>query len=236
MTDDSLKKYRESLSSARQKAQEEFDKNVLWLSSGGLGVSFTFLKDLILNDTIEYPWLLLSAWVCWFLSILSIFFSYRYSYLGLDKTIKKIDDGTVHDNPVETDKYFKFTAFLNKSGVCLLFAGLFLILLFSYFNFHNKGVISGREKTTSACSSPIERERGEGGTCKGTIKGQSDPIDGGVYTRKSNTETVASIRRLNERLDFLEIRQLNAFEKSKSVPIVKRHNSKKSRLLRCNRH
>ncbi len=147
--DESLKKHREFLLAATQKAQEEFDKSVLWLSSGALGVSFTFLKDLIYANQIESLWLLLVAWMCWTLSIFAVFFSYHFSRLALKTTISKIDNGTIYDSPVANERFATFTKWLNRFGVIFLFVGIIFIILFSYFNLHNKGIINGGKKITT---------------------------------------------------------------------------------------
>ena len=50
-----LKEFRSFIRAADQKAQEDFDKTVLVLSGGALGISMTFLKDIAGDDPLV-PW------------------------------------------------------------------------------------------------------------------------------------------------------------------------------------
>ncbi len=192
-----LKKYREFLSTGEQKAQEEFDKNVLWLSSCALGVSLTFLKELIFITQIESLWMLICAWGCWTLSIFAVFFSYHYSRLALKAAIIKIKNGTIYDSPVSNEKFAKFTKWLNRFGVIFLFAGIIFIILFLYFNLNNKGIINGGKKITTTTETTTTNSTP-------TTEGQRGATDGGFYSARSTAETTATIAKLNERLDTLE--------------------------------
>ena len=60
-----LADYRKWLVSAEQKSQEDFDKTILSLSGGALGISFVFLKDVIGPLPILQPGFLLAAWLAW---------------------------------------------------------------------------------------------------------------------------------------------------------------------------
>src|SRR5436190_223645 len=63
--DKQTQEYRAHLVEARQKAFEDFDKTVLLLSGGALGVSITFVKDLIGPGILFCKGCLLSSWACW---------------------------------------------------------------------------------------------------------------------------------------------------------------------------
>lgn len=56
--------YRKLLQELEIKAQEQYDKTVLMLSGGALGVSFTFLKDIISLDKAIHTGYLIVAWGC----------------------------------------------------------------------------------------------------------------------------------------------------------------------------
>ena len=63
--DESLKEYRSHLILAEQKAQEDYDKTVVFLSGGALGISFAFVKDFIgTGPMVSQNWLIW-AWICW---------------------------------------------------------------------------------------------------------------------------------------------------------------------------
>jgi hypothetical protein len=132
-TDTALAEYRTHLIKAEQKAQEDFDKTVLSLSGGALGISFAFVKDMIGTDPIQISGLLFSAWICWGLSVTSVLLSYYTSNLALRKAIKQVDEGKIYDE--RPGKCFDvITAVLNLLGAILFFAGVVLITIFVAFN------------------------------------------------------------------------------------------------------
>jgi hypothetical protein len=132
-TDTALAEYRTHLIKAEQKAQEDFDKTVLSLSGGALGISFAFVKDVIGTDPIQNAGLLFSAWICWGLSVTSVLLSYYTSNLALRKAIKQVDDGKIRGE--RPGKCFDMiTAVLNLLGAILFFAGVILMTIFVALN------------------------------------------------------------------------------------------------------
>jgi hypothetical protein len=133
VTDTALAEYRTHLINAGQKAQEDFDKTVLSLSGGALGISFAFVKDVIGEDPIRISSLLFSAWIFWGLSVTSVLLSYYTSNLALRKTIEQVDEGKIYDE--RPGKCFDvITAVLNLLGAILFFAGVILITIFVALN------------------------------------------------------------------------------------------------------
>ena len=86
-----LDSYRDHLVVARQKAQEDYDKTVVTLSGGALGVTFAFLEKVTGNGPAAIPELLFAAWLCWAASITSVLTSYFLSRLSLHKAIEQVD-------------------------------------------------------------------------------------------------------------------------------------------------
>lgn len=126
MSDD-LKEYRVHLVEARQKAFDDFDKTVLALSAGALGISITFLKDLLGPGTTAYSYVV-ASWVCWSLSILSVLSSYYVSQLTLDRAIGQIDAGDRPDKP--GGLFASITKTLNGLGGLCFLAGLIVFIVF----------------------------------------------------------------------------------------------------------
>ena len=63
--DKALADYRQHLVLAAQKAQDDYDKTLLSLSGGALGVSFAFVDKFVKAGVVQNPRLLIFAWVCW---------------------------------------------------------------------------------------------------------------------------------------------------------------------------
>ena len=151
ITDEILADYRKCLVSAEQKAQEDFDKTVLSLSGGALGISFVFLKDVIGPKAIVMQNFLLLAWMAWAFSTFSVLISYYLSHLALRHAIRQVDDGTIFDQP-PGGKYARWTAFLNATGAVLFLVGVCLITFFAGANLLTKGASSERKETSVATS------------------------------------------------------------------------------------
>ena len=52
------KTYYEVLSKAYHESSVQFDKQILFISSGAFGLSFTFIKGIVKLDKAEYQWVL----------------------------------------------------------------------------------------------------------------------------------------------------------------------------------
>jgi len=131
--DKRLSEYRTSLVSVEQKAQEEFDKTILALSGGGLGISFAFVKDIVGPQPLAHSWLLLASWTMWALSVASVLFSFFTSNLALRKAIKQVDTDTIYEERVGGG-FDTITIILNGLGGVLFFTGLILQVIFVGFN------------------------------------------------------------------------------------------------------
>lgn len=166
--EDDLSEYRRHLQTAEQKSQEDFDKTVLSLSGGALGISFVFLKDVIGPNPVLDPGLLFTAWVAWGSSTFCVLASYYASHLALRKTIRQIDLRTVRkERP--GGMYSAVTAVLNAAGAVLFLVGVCAITLFANANLKSKGVTVVKPQaitaatataTTPAASFPAAAYRG----------------------------------------------------------------------------
>jgi len=121
--------YRDHLIKAEQKAQEDFDKTVITLSGGALGISFAFVKDVVGPDDLVKLCLLYWAWVMWGTSLIAVLFSYFFSHLALRKAVKQADEKTLYHQRVGGG-FDIVTAGLNISGAILFVIGVILMILF----------------------------------------------------------------------------------------------------------
>lgn len=142
--DKALEDYRTHLITAEQKAQEDFDKTVVSLSGGALGISFAFLKDIVGNHPIAHKGLLFTAWISWGLSISLVLSSYFTSHLALCKSIDQIDNAVRNSNinQIYTQRaggrFSLITSILNAVGGLLFFVGILFIAVFVWHNLETK--------------------------------------------------------------------------------------------------
>ena len=131
--DEDLRQYRNHLVTAEQKSQEDFDKTLITLSGGALGISFAFVKDVIGNSPMLSAYLLIWAWMSWTLSLACTLFSYYSSHWALRHAIKQVDAGTIYtQRPGGWSG--KVTVVLNIVGGILFIVGVGLIIFFVFRN------------------------------------------------------------------------------------------------------
>ncbi len=130
---DAMAEYRKSLVAAEQKSQEDFDKTVLSLSGGALGISFAFLKDIAGPQPIAQSGFLLAAWFAWAFSTFSVLTSYYLSHLALRHAIGQVDDGTIFKQ-APGGVLARLTAILNATGAILFLVGVCCITVFAVAN------------------------------------------------------------------------------------------------------
>jgi hypothetical protein len=128
-----FEEYRKHCVKAEQKAQEDFDKSVLTLSGGGLGISFAFIKDLLGPGPIVHPGLLFTAWLAWGISVISTLASFFFSQLALRTAIRQVDEGTIGDQ-YPGRSYARATVALNAVGGVMFLVGVVFIVWFVAVN------------------------------------------------------------------------------------------------------
>ncbi|MBC7933162.1 MAG: hypothetical protein H7Z38_21575 [Rubrivivax sp.] len=128
-----LDSYRSHLLAAEQKSIEEYDKALMTLSGGALGVSFVFIKDIIGADKIISIPLLLIAWACWIVSLALVLINYFVSHLALRKAIEQSDAGEIYAQRPGA-RFDLILVILNPAGGILFLIGLVIFALFALFN------------------------------------------------------------------------------------------------------
>jgi hypothetical protein len=168
-----LKEYRSSLLQTVQKLNESYDKLIITLSGGALGLSFAFLKDVIKENQIQYHGLLIAAWGFFIMSLTSVLMSLLFGIAANKKAVKQVDAGKIYEE--EPGGIFsKLTTWLHYSGTGLLIIGLGFITTFAYINMEAKdGKRQNTAKTTSkADERPREEKLGSTTTSSETAKTQ----------------------------------------------------------------
>ncbi len=145
--------YRKHLVTADQKSQEDFDKTVLSLSGGALGISFVFLKDVIGPNPIHSPELLFAAWVAWGASTFCVLLSYYLSHLAIRAVIRQIDQDKLHLEKTG-GSYSTATATLNVAGAVLFLIGVVTITLFANSNLKSKEAVYVSTKIANTAAAP----------------------------------------------------------------------------------
>jgi hypothetical protein len=139
MSDDEaiITEYRGLLTQTEQKSQADFDKALLALSGGALGISFTFLKDIVGKSNASHLGFVVSAWIGWTLSATCILCSFFTSIQALRRAIEQLDQGTI-----ATERPGKAwdcaTTVLDAMGLIFFVVALVAMIVFLIFNLRIK--------------------------------------------------------------------------------------------------
>jgi cytochrome c biogenesis protein CcdA len=107
---------------------EKFDSQALYLSSGALAISLTFLKDIVPIKEAKLLWLYYIALILFGLTILIGFLAHYISARLIMKRIKKVEnnDFTVKDSD--------WITWFNEFMIGTLVAGIGLLIAFTIVN------------------------------------------------------------------------------------------------------
>lgn len=92
MTVADLKKYKDSLYSSLCRDLSEFEKNFLFISTGLLAFTITFIKDIIDIEISKSLWLLFTSWVFIIIAIALMMTTLLRSVNGSDRLWFKVDE------------------------------------------------------------------------------------------------------------------------------------------------
>ncbi|MBC8253456.1 MAG: hypothetical protein H8E35_05445 [Ardenticatenia bacterium] len=133
--DEDLKEYRRFLISAEQKSQEDFDKTVIALSGGALGISFAFVKNFVGEQPPQKPCLLLISWMAWATSVTCVLASLYFSQQALRQAVKQIDSGSDEVyRATPGGVHSHLTRILNALGGLLFLIGVISLAVFASIN------------------------------------------------------------------------------------------------------
>jgi len=131
--------YRKKVWEDTKSGTENFDKYLLTFSSGALGLSLAFIKDVApIGQAVWIPSLFVS-WVAFLLCILVTLISFRISILALEAMVPHLDDFYLKGNAEAFNKHrenwlTKAVELLAWTGIFLFICGVFFTMMFVYAN------------------------------------------------------------------------------------------------------
>jgi len=124
------KDYLKILYEARKYAGEQYDKLIVYLSSGALLLTVGFIKNVVDLSKINDLFLLYSSWICFSTSLIIILISHRTSLLSIDLEIK---------GKKTSDFWNAMTDILNWLSMIALIIGIVSFIIFVSMAFSIKG-------------------------------------------------------------------------------------------------
>lgn len=134
-SDEQEQQHRRWLVEAEHTASRDFDRNVVILSGGALGLSITFVREFVpVPVECSWPWIALS-WTLLTLSLLAILVSMLTSQHALRQAVREIDEETAHDVKRPGGSFATVTGYLNVASAIALVLGLVCLVVFALMNY-----------------------------------------------------------------------------------------------------
>jgi hypothetical protein len=124
-------RYRDVLRTSSIQSQLAYDKTLITLSSGALGVSFLLIKDVLGGAKILEARFALIAWILWAASLLVMLAAFLTGALFLNTAVRKLKDPCVTVESVSRVPN-RIQICLNVVGGLLFVAGVVFVGLFGY--------------------------------------------------------------------------------------------------------
>lgn len=145
-------KYRNELYEDYKYSVDSFDKQALLISGGALGLSLSFIKDIVPLDEAECVEIFIGALIFFVISIVLGFVAHRNSMAKIEQQIRNIDE----DKPVN-DKPDTITRHLNWVITLSVVLGIFLMVTYSAVNIAYKA--NSDDETKKDISTLIQKTK-----------------------------------------------------------------------------
>ena len=146
------KEYVADLEKRELSAIESFDKSVLTLSSAGLGLSLSFLKDFVGSEVI-WPWALYGSWIMFTLATVSTMLSFQSSGKAQKHQKEIAKRGYLDGDDAAFDEvnfWNRCTIWINRAVAVFFFLALVLTSSFVIRNLEEKRMSDNNHKPTPA--------------------------------------------------------------------------------------
>ena len=183
-------KIRQSYDDAELEVSGRYDKWILTLSGGALGLSITFIEKIAKNPTPETLFWLKLSWGCLVISLLSALLSLVTSQSAIRENRKELDIAysEKRDPNLGFPRWFtNFTNVLNWGSLFLFIVGVIFLCVFSFKNIDQKikdGGNSYGKKTTQTAS-----RKAPEGKDRERIRSTASPSEGRTRIRPATAST-----------------------------------------------
>lgn len=151
--------YRNAVADNKSKSQDDFEKYINLLASGGIVLSLTFLEKIITDGNICGKWLFIVGIILMVITLLSNLYSHYKSMIDSDLTISEIDDEKYDQIFKNINKRNKLINLFNKTSIWSLIIGVIFILTFVTLNLFNMSDKTAPRPTTQPPPTTIEKGR-----------------------------------------------------------------------------
>lgn len=126
--------FRNSVYETKSKSQDDFEKYINIIASGGLAITIAFFDKIVEFKTAEYIALIVIGWISLTLTLLLNLISHYLSINYAQKTIDEINDKKYDDVFINVNKRNQKVQCLNIISIVSLILGIVLIIMFVTLN------------------------------------------------------------------------------------------------------
>lgn len=148
--------YRNSVIDNKSKSQDDFEKYINLIASGGIVLSLTFLEKIVSLEKAVCKSLIVIGMYLMVFTLLSNLYSHYKSILDSDATIRDIDKKEFKKIFKKIEKRNRVINVLNKISIWALILGIFSLVTFVTINIYH---MSDKQKTTPP-PKPATEEKG----------------------------------------------------------------------------
>jgi len=155
---------RQAYNEAELEVSGRYDKWVLTLSGGALGLSITFIEKIAKNPTADTLFWLKISWACLVLSLLSALLSLVTSQSAIRENRQELDLAHSEDRAPRLDfpRWFTYmTNGLNWGSLLLFIFGVTFLCVFSFKNI-DQSITNGGKKNGQEASATTSQEASKG--------------------------------------------------------------------------
>ncbi|MCD6184643.1 MAG: hypothetical protein J7K84_02450 [Deltaproteobacteria bacterium] len=183
-------KIRQSYDEAELEVSGRYDKWILTLSGGALGLSITFIEKIAKNPTPDTLFWLKFSWGCLVISLLAALLSLVTSQSAIRENRKELDlaHSEKRDPSLSFPRWFTYTTNgLNWGSLFLFILGVIFLCIFSFKNIDQKIANGGNNhgKKTTQTTSKTASERKD----RGRIRSTTTSTEGGARIRSATSPT-----------------------------------------------
>jgi hypothetical protein len=117
-------RYREELIASNRISSEQFDKAILTLSAGGLGLSVGFVKDIAPVEQVLFLSILICSWALFCASILITLTSFVLSQISVERQLEYAKEYYLNDKPEFQNKVNPYTRATRLTNII---SGIFFV-------------------------------------------------------------------------------------------------------------
>lgn len=151
--------FRNSVYETKSKSQDDFEKYINLMASGGLTITTAFFDKIVDVKKAEIIWLIILGWILLIITLLTNLISHHLSIKYSQKTINEINDKEYDNVFVNVKKRNKKIKKLNLISIGTLITGIIVIITFVTLNLI---IMNNNQKPTPKPQNPkpLTEEKG----------------------------------------------------------------------------